>query len=168
MDAARWVYAMKELEPINIGLDKDQRAKVIDLLQVMLANQHVLYIKLRNYHWNLHGPRFSPLHSLFEEHYGLLEASIDETAERIRMLGGIPAGSMAQFTERSTLSEADGELIDGQDAIKALVEDREAIIRGGRKAIDKISGLGDEGTADMLVAQLRSHEKIAWMLRSFL
>jgi len=159
---------MDTLESIDIGITKDERHKIIDLLQTTLSNQHVIYMKLRNFHWNLQGPRFSPLHELFQEHYEAMETSIDETAERIRMLGGIPHGSMKTFVETSTLSEAPSELIDGEAAIKALVSDREEAIKATRKAIDAISELGDEGTADMLVAQIRSHEKIAWMLRSFL
>lgn len=159
---------MKTLEPIDIGLTDEKRKKVIGLLQTALANQHVIYIKLRNFHWNLHGPRFSPLHELFAEHYTAMAASIDGTAERIRMLGGVPAGSMEEFLKQTSLDELPGDLYDGETAIKVLVEDREKAIRATRDAIDVISEAGDEGTADMLIAQLRAHEMIAWILRSFL
>lgn len=156
------------MESIHIGLSDTQRAEIIHLLGVALSNQHVLYIKLRNFHWNLTGPRFSPLHQLFEEHYTIMADSIDETAERMRMLGGVPAGSMSEFLDATTLKESRGQLIEGQSAIQELVKDRETVIRQTRESIDRIQELGDEGTADLLIAQMRSHEKIAWMLRSFL
>ncbi len=159
---------MNRLDRIEIGIPEKERSEIVDLLQSTLANQHVVYMKLRNFHWNLKGPRFSPLHELFQEHYELMEQSIDATAERIRMLGGVPAGSMAAMVERASLEEHPDELIDGDRALHALVSDREEAIRSLRTAINRISDLGDEGTADMLIAQMRSHEKIAWMLRSFL
>jgi len=159
---------MKPLETIQIGLNEEQRTQVIDRLQVALANQHVIYLKLRNFHWNLHGPRFSPLHELFQEQYKVMEKSIDDTAERIRMLGGVPSGSMAEFLQRTKLEEHAGELIHGENAIEELVRDREEVIRLTRESIDAILELGDEGTADMLIAQIRGHEEVAWMLRSFL
>ncbi|KAB2857344.1 MAG: DNA starvation/stationary phase protection protein, partial [Anaerolineae bacterium] len=74
----------------EIGLSKDSLNGVITLLNDALADQHVLYIKLRNYHWNVTGPRFYMLHELFEDQYNQIAAAIDETAERVRAMGGRP------------------------------------------------------------------------------
>ena len=47
----------------------------------------LLLTKTRDYHWNVEDPRFNDLHKFFEEQYELIDASIDEIAERVRALG---------------------------------------------------------------------------------
>ena len=73
-----------EVHPVEIGLSTEDRTQICSKLATVLSDQHVLYIKMRNFHWNLVGERFYTLHDFCEEQYGALEKSIDETAERIR------------------------------------------------------------------------------------
>lgn len=150
----------------DIGISQKALDKVCNILSEILANQHVLYIKKRNFHWNLIGERFHTLHVFFEEQYTVLERSIDATAERIRQLGGTSPGSMGEFLKLATLTESSGKLICGEDSIEELVSDHESVIRDLRKAIESVSE--DEGTADFVTGMLQSHEQMAWMLRSFL
>lgn len=157
------------MEKIEIGLNETQREAIIGKLAAVLGNQHVLYIKLRNFHWNLVGARFRSLHQFFEEQYGELALAIDETAERIRMLGGIAPGSMKSLLKHATLRESDDKLIDGDAAIELLVKDHESCIRELRAAIPEIEEEhGDAGTADFLTGLIQKHESAAWMLRSLL
>jgi len=156
------------VEVIDIGLDNKTRAKAIELLSSILGDQHVLYIKTRNYHWNLTGHRFHTLHAFFEEQYKALEAAIDKTAERIRMLGAPSPGSMKELLALSSLKETPGKLVSGDTAIVALRDDHEAAARTVRKAVDTLEDIGDAGTADFVTDLLQSHEQAAWMLRSFL
>lgn len=155
-------------EAIHIGLDESTRKEVVSLLSALLANQHVLYIKTRNFHWNLTGHRFSTLHLFFEKQYGELEVAIDETAERIRMLGSASPGSMKEFLELASLKETPGALVHGDTAVAALRDDHEAASRECRKVVDRSDELGDAGTADFVTKLLQGHEQAAWMLRSFL
>jgi starvation-inducible DNA-binding protein len=152
-----------------IGLPKENLRRVTAILSRVLADQHVLYQKTRNYHWNLTGRRFLPLHELFEKQYRVLVEAIDETAERIRMLGGVAPGSMKEFLEMATLKEDPGRLIAGEDALEALAADHAAATRTLRKAIEETAEANDDaGTADFLTELIRDHEKTAWMLRSHL
>lgn len=155
-------------ETLHIGLEAKVRHQSVQLLSVILADQHVLYLKTRNYHWNLTGHRFHTLHAFFEEQYDALALAIDKTAERIRMLGSASPGSMKEQLALATLKEVPGELIPGEDAIKGLLGDHEAAARGVRKAVDALEEAGDAGTADFLTGLLQDHEEAAWMLRSFL
>lgn len=158
--------ATNELE---IGLSADTRKKTARLLSEILADQHVLYIKKRNYHWNLVGGRFHSLHEHFETLYTELAAAIDETAERIRMIGCVPPGSMGEFLELASLKEDKGSLVAGDDAIQSLLEDHEACIRKLRESAEKIEEeLGDAGTGDFVIELMQKHEMTAWMLRSYL
>lgn len=155
-------------ESIHIGLDAKTRGQAVKLLSAILADQHVLYAKTRNFHWNLTGHRFHTLHAFFETQYEALAEAIDKTAERIRMLGAASPGSMKEFLALATLKEAPGTLVNGDHAIAALRDDHEAAAREVRKAVDALDEAGDAGSADFLTAMLQYHEEAAWMLRSFL
>ncbi|MEM7697156.1 MAG: DNA starvation/stationary phase protection protein [Verrucomicrobiota bacterium] len=154
-------------ERIENGLSGVEQEGVVKVLASTLADQHVLYLKLRNFHWNLKGARFHSLHEMFEEQYEALAEAIDETAERIRMLGGVAPGSMKEMLDLATLTESDGEVITGNHALRELVADHEATIRNLRAEAEKTEeALGDQATADFLIEMLQAHEKFAWMLRS--
>ena len=152
----------------HIGLSTKALESVIDALAMLLADEHVLYVKTRNFHWNVTGPHFGPLHALFEKHYDELAETIDEIAERIRSLGGTAPGSMAAFLKLARLTEATGKTPKDSEMIAGLLADHEAIIRSLRASITLADKQGDEGTADFLTGLIEAHEKTAWMLRAHL
>lgn len=153
----------------SLGLESSKLERISKLLNKTLSNQHVLYLKTRNFHWNLIGKRFHTLHLFLEEQYKSLELAIDDTAERIRILGGIPKASMKEFLNTATLEEDQGRLIDGDEAIAILLNDHQSCVLSLRKSIEELEDdMGDAGTADFLTDLLKSHEKTAWMLRSHL
>lgn len=113
----------------DLGLNAANVQGVATILGRLLANEHVLYTRLRNYHWNIVGMAFGPLHALFQEQYEALADDIDEVAERIRMLGPNVPGTMTEFLQLATLAEHPGELPDDRGMLAQLVADHEAIIR---------------------------------------
>ncbi|MCI5082959.1 MAG: DNA starvation/stationary phase protection protein [Saprospiraceae bacterium] len=152
---------------VQIGIESSERQEVANMLNLLLADEHVLYIKLRNYHWNVTGMFFKPLHELFEEQYTLLANEIDDIAERIRSLGYFTAGSMDELKKLSRLQETDHLKGNAEQMVKNLLADNEAIIQILRHDIDKLEkDINDVGTTDFLTALLEEHEKMAWMLRA--
>jgi len=158
---------LNQAEAPRIGPNSDTRKGSAEVLVRILANQHVLYLKTRNFHWNLRGPRFHSLHEFFEKQYRSLEEQIDRTAERVRMLGGASPGSMHEFVDLATLKECSGELIAGEDALEVLRADHESVAGELREAVDRLGETGDAGTEDFATSLLQAHEEAAWMLRSF-
>ena len=152
----------------NIGLTEEQRHGVIELLNRDLADQYLLIIKTKKYHWDVVGPQFRTLHTLWEEHYNAITLNIDATAERIRALGGYPLGTAAGFVQYSSINEHPNDLPSANEMVNRLVQDHEQIIRNFREDIDKCDELHDQGTADFLTALMEQHEEMAWMLRSFI
>lgn len=152
---------------VNIGIDAKNLKAVSDLLAGVLADQHVLYIKTRKYHWNVSGPSFMELHKLFEAQYEELARGIDEVAERISKLGAPVPGTMAEFIKTASLKEDN--TIPGQTQMIAnLLKDHEACIKSLRSGIDDCEDkYEDKGTADMLTGLMRKHETIAWTLRRY-
>jgi starvation-inducible DNA-binding protein len=149
----------------NIGLDSDVRHSIVELLNITLADEAVLTTKTRSAYWNIHGADFFELHTLFATQYQLLNNISDEIAERARMLGGFAIGSLAEFLHHTRLEEQPGIVPD----ILHLLADYEASIRFLREDAKKCTDeYEDGGTYELLVSVMRLHEKMAWMLRSYM
>lgn len=150
----------------NNGRSPEKTADIHTRLNTLIADEHLLYVKSRDYHWNVEGLHFVALHELFEQHYVTLALREDLIAEQIRKLEGKAIGTMAAFLDRSRLSEKAGQNLDEQAMIKNLLADHEAIMETLEDDIEFASDNADEGTVDMLVQTLREHQEMAWMLRS--
>lgn len=153
----------------DLGLSAANTQGVAAILGRLLADEHVLYMRLRNYHWNVVGMSFGPLHALFQSQYEALADDIDEVAERIRMLGPSVPGTMTEFVQLASLAERPGELPDARGMIAQLVADHEAIIRHLRRDLRACDEQYDDmGTSDFLTGLMEKHEKMAWLLRAHL
>ena len=109
----------------NIGIDENACQSVVEMLNVILADEAVLAIKTRSAHWNIRGADFLGLHNLFDAQYRQLDDICDEVAERARMLGGFARGSFPDFSKNTRLDEQASDVPD----ILRLLADQEAIIR---------------------------------------
>ena len=157
-----------KMRKVSVGLDLETRTSLVNLLNVVLADEQLLYTKTRNFHWNVTGMEFRQIHILLEEHYEQMQLLADEVAERARMLGGNAIGTFAEFQEATRLSETPGEVPTATEMVERLVEDHEAFITNIRQDIESaMEEYDDQGTGDLLIGVLRAHEKMAWMLRSF-
>jgi len=90
--------------PVHMVEDKDGQ-RVAGALSNVLADTFTLYLKTHNFHWNVTGPMFQPLHQMFEEQYNKLWTAVDAIAERIRSLGFVAPGSYGEFTRLTYLQE---------------------------------------------------------------
>jgi starvation-inducible DNA-binding protein len=152
---------------VNIGIEDRSREDVANGLSTLLADTYALYLKTQNFHWNVTGPHFHSLHGMFEEQYTELAQAVDLVAERIRSLGSPTPASFLDFTERTSLEEARGQ-VRWQDMARILSEDHETVIRSIRPLVSQAEKAQDIATVDLLTQRLAAHEKTAWMLRSLL
>ncbi|HXG17384.1 MAG TPA: Dps family protein [Calidithermus sp.] len=152
----------------NIGIADTDRAAVAELLNALLADEFLLYVKTRNYHWHVTGPQFNDLHRFFQAQYETLDEVVDEVAERVRTLGGRALGTLAEFAQHARLKERPGDPPDARGMLADLLADHEALVRQLRVDQETASQRGDAGTNDFLVGLMEKHEKMAWMLRAFL
>ncbi len=153
----------------NLGLSDKNRQGSVEVLSRMLADEYVLYTKLRNYHWNVTGSDFSELHKLFESQYEEVDEIIDDTAERARSLGEHALGTLKEFLQHTGLKEFPGDYPAAKEMIKNLLLDHEAIIRSLREGLAVCAEkYQDMGTSDFITGIMEQHEKMAWMLRAYL
>lgn len=157
------------MRPLNIGLSAEDRKGVIEILNGVLANESLLLIKTKKFHWDVTGPQFMTLHKLWDAQYEKLALQSDAVAERARALGGFPIGTARGFLEHASIEEHPGQVLAATDSVAVLVADHETVIRLLRQAVDTCDDkFKDKGTADFLTGLMESHEEMAWMLRSFI
>ena len=76
--------------PIDIGMSAQHREAIAKGLNGLLADTFTLYLTTHNFHWNVTGPMFNSLHTMFMDQYTELWNAVDPIAERIRALGTRP------------------------------------------------------------------------------
>lgn len=152
---------------LNTGLDPVARKKVADGVMLVLANVYTLYLKTQNFHWNVVGPMFQPLHGMFGDQYETLAGEVDELAERIRALGSPVVATYKNFAALSTIV-VDETIPTAQEMLQMLLMGHETVVRHMRALFDMAARVRDQSTCEMLSRMMTAHEKTAMMLRSFL
>jgi starvation-inducible DNA-binding protein len=147
-------------------IDK-KSSEVVDALGRMLASSYTLYLKTHNFHWNVKGPMFTTLHTLFELEYTELALAVDAIAERIRSVGAAAPGTYTAFQALSSVKERAG-VPSAKEMIKELVRDQGIVAESARAVLRAASAAGDDASEDLAVQRIQVHEKNAWMLRSHL
>lgn len=145
----------------------DDKKMVARHLTQLLAGSYTLYLKTHNYHWNVTGPMFNSLHTLFETQYSELALAVDEIAERIRALGQRAPGSYTEFSALSAVEEDTGRP-NAQEMIVALAKDQEKLVAVAKEIVEASEKAKDQATADLATRRIDVHEKNSWMLRSHL
>ncbi len=152
---------------IQIGINQENRECIAQGLSRLLADTYSLYLKTHNFHWNVTGPQFQTLHTMFETHYTELATAVDDIAERIRALGVYAPGSYSNFASLTVIEEEKG-VPSANDMMTQLTRDHELVAKTARSIFPIAEEANDEVTADLLTQRLQVHEKTAWMLRSML
>jgi len=152
----------------DIGISARDRAAIAQGLSQLLADTYTLYLTTHNFHWNVTGPMFNTLHTMFMVQYTELWNAVDPIAERIRSLGHPAPGSYAQFGRLSSIPDAPAQPPKAMEMVRLLVSGHEAVARTARTVLRSAAKADDQPTADLLTQRLDIHEKTAWMLRSLL
>lgn len=160
--------AAASVPAINIGISEKDREAIAKGLSRLLADTYTLYLTTHNFHWNVTGPMFNTLHTMFMGQYTELWNAVDPIAERIRSLGHYAPGSYAQFGKLASLPDVPAAPPKAGEMVRILVQGHEAVARTARELFPLADKASDEPTADLLTQRLTIHEQTAWMLRSLL
>ena len=152
---------------MDIGIAEADRKKIAEGLSALLADSYTLYLMTHNFHWNVTGPQFNSLHTMFMAQYTEQWNALDVIAERIRSVGFPAPGTYKEFVKLASIKEIEG-VPKATDMIRHLVAAQEATARTARKLFPIVDEANDQPTADVLTQRIDVHEKTAWMLRSLL
>ena len=155
---------MKTLDYLH--LDESAAGKLVRSLQQLLADFQVHYMNLRGFHWNIQGHGFFVLHSKFEEMYDDTAEKVDQIAERILMLGGVPSNKFSEYLKVARVKEVSG-VSCGDEALKNILDTYGHLIDEERKLLSLASGAGDEATVALMCDYLKVQEKLVWMVVAY-
>ena len=156
-------HIQKETDMNYLGFEKSKVRETVKGLNHLLANYHLYYQNLRNFHWNVQGENFFELHDKFEELYNDARVKIDEIAERILTLRHKPMSTLSDYLEYAQIEEVKETLSD-REMVLTLLQNHKILIKNFRKVLKLASDSGDEGTVDMVGSFLENLEKSSWML----
>lgn len=150
-----------------VALSTDSRAAIAEALNQSVAETAVTTMLAQNFHWNIKGMSFGPLHDLFQKIYEDHFVAQDDLAERIRAVDVHAEGTLAGMIARSKVKEHDGHATD-KEMIKIMQEAQETLAATLAGCGQLAAEHGDTLTEDLCIARGREHEKFAWFLRSHL
>lgn len=141
--------------------------KLIAKLNDLLVAYQVAYFNTRASHWMIRGENFFELHKVFEIQYNDATVKIDDIAERILTLGGVPLMTASEMIHSSEIKEvkATG---DQTSCVKVLLDNLTSLTVIENEIIKMADEAEDVVTADILTRFLGEQQKTTWMLYQFL
>ena len=154
---------------MDLGLKNEMLTReTLDGLNQYLANLHVLFTKLHNYHWNVVGSDFFTFHEQLEELYDFVGADIDRVGERILMLEGKPIANLESALDKATIKEAPSVNFSAPKIARSVINDFLIIVKQIRDTAEVAGDNNDQVTGGLLGDALAFYEKMIWMFRAYL
>lgn len=134
-------------------------------IKVAFASEYSFVLKAQNFHWNVEGMFFEPLHTLFGNIYEEAYGSIDDFAENIRKLDSYAPASFSRF---SMLTQVDDEtnILDSKAMVIELLNDSDKMVKILKMVFDLSEQAGEHGLSDFIAGRMDAHRKHSWMLRA--
>ncbi len=151
----------------SIGLNADRSKALSHQLNGLLANFQQYYQNLRGIHWNIKGKRFFDLHVKFEELYNDANMKVDEIAERVLTLGGVPLHTYEDYIAMSEVPVGKN-ITKDVDAIRLIVDSLSQLLIIERRILNASDEAEDEGTNSMMGDFITEQEKTVWMMKAWL
>ena len=146
----------------------NSKAALIGELNGLLADHFALFIKTKNFHWHVKGPRFHDLHLLFDTHALEVRDQIDLIAERVRKLDADTLTSLSTVAKHTQIKDQDSTTLAAEDMIAELLSDTETLIKRLKGMKDLADQAKDNATDGLLDDWTDMAEQRAWFLRSLL
>lgn len=149
------------------GLDRAAGERVADVLQERLASLVDMSLTLKHIHWNVVGPHFIAVHEMLDPQYAGVVVMVDDLAERISALGGVPSGLPGRLTELRSWQDYSLDRADALTHLGALDLVYIGVIEAHRRAMDQVAD-DDRVSEDLLIGQTGILERYHWFVRSHL
>lgn len=141
--------------------------ELIKAARIAFASEYSFVIKAQNFHWNVEGMFFEPLHNLFGKIYEEVYDSIDTFAEQIRAMGAYTPASFERFSMLSQVQD-ENEILDSKQMVMELLADNEKMVKMLQVLFEISEANKQFGFSDFVASRLDAHKKHGWMLRATL
>ena len=151
------------LDPNN-----NSTAQMITEINGLLADHFALYVKTKNFHWHVKGPRFRDLHLLFDEQALAIQGQIDAIGERARKLGGDTLTSVGMIAQNTQVQDQDSASLSAEDMIAELRDDNQRMVERLKAMKETAEAAGDNATDGLIDDWTDMAEERVWFLTSLL
>lgn len=149
--------------------DKNNNAPAVaDALNALLADSFSLYLKTKNYHWHVQGPRFRELHLLFDEQALQIFATTDLIAERVRKNGARTLQSIGDIGRRQSIRDDDAAGPDAEAMIRTLADDNKILLGQLKEVKAAAEADGDIATSGLVDTWADETQQRIWFLEATL
>lgn len=151
-------------------LDPNNNAKtqMVAQLNGLLADHFALYVKTKNFHWHVKGPRFRDLHLLFDEQAIEIRDQIDVIGERARKIGGDTITSIGMIAQHTQVKDQDSTELSAEDMVTQLRDDNQRMVDRLKSMKETAEAAGDNATDGLLDDWTDAAEERVWFLNSIL
>lgn len=146
----------------------NSKTQMIAEINGLLADHFALYVKTKNFHWHVKGPRFRDLHLLFDEQAIEIRDQIDAIGERARKLGGDTLTSIGSIAGATQVKDQDDASLSAEDMIAELRDDNAAMVEKLKSMKDTAEAAGDNATDGLIDDWTDMAEERVWFLNSLL
>lgn len=149
------------------GLSESKADKTINVLDERMVSLIDLALTLKHIHWNVVGPNFIGVHEMLDPQVKAVNGMVDDIAERIATLGGVPVGTPGSIAERREWKDYSLNRALVAEHLGALDIVYNGVNATHRSAIDALAET-DPVSEDMLTGQLAELEQFQWFVRAHL
>ena len=158
--------AARRMNPLDTppGLGAEATRDIAGALNGLLADVLALYMKTKNFHWHMSGPRFRDYHLLLDEQAGQLYAMTDMIAERVRKVGGTTLRSIGHIGRMQRILDNDADYVTPLEMLAELRGDNEQLASAMRATHGVCDEHGDVASTSLLENWIDEAEKRVWFL----
>ena len=142
----------------------NSRAALIEALNGALADHLALYVKTKNFHWHVSGPRFRDLHLLFDEQAKQLIGLVDIIGERVRKNGEATMTSIGSVAGATRISDEDNAQLSAQRMLDQLLADNRTLHTRLGEVKQTSEAANDHATNGMVDEWIDQTEERIWFL----
>ena len=140
--------------------------KIISKLNQNIADLHILYVKLHNYHWNVKGMQFLPIHNMTEEYYEYVAELYDTIAERVLQLNAKPLSSVKEYLELAQIQEEAAREFSAEEVLSGIMADFKYLLSAYKEILNTAEEMQDAATANIASDNIQWLEKTLWILKA--
>jgi starvation-inducible DNA-binding protein len=160
-----------ELNKLSVGASQpgaDLGAEGVEAiseeLRHLLADVFALYVKTKNYRWQMSGRNFRDYHLLLDEQGEQLFTMTDDIAERARKIGGQTLRSISDIAQNQRLKDSNEHHLGPKQMLTHLCADSRELTRFLRVAHGVCEKYSDVATASLIQNWIDQTERLTWFL----
>lgn len=146
----------------------NSKTALVEALNGALADHLALYVKTKNFHWHVKGPRFHDLHLLFDSQSQQILSVVDAIAERVRKNDADTLTSIGSVGKATQIADEDTTTLDADKMVEQLRDDNAKLVTRLKEVKDAAEEAGDNATSGVVDEWTDFAEERVWFLSQVL